>query len=119
MIKLPTSLACLFAFCVQGADTTGEELTRLLHLSSTGVYLTTNDLTWTPQRKGVSVLVQPRPRTPYLMVTLTLSPEAVTNLLNEKDPQITFHFPNLKSVSLDFFSRPEPSADKTKAGKGQ
>ena len=119
MIKLPTSLACLFAFCVQGADTTGEELTRLLHLSSTGVYLTTNDLTWTPQRKGVSVLVQPRPRTPYLMVTLTLSPEAVTSLLNEKDPQINFHFPNLKSVSLDIIALPLPPANKIEAGKEQ
>ncbi len=36
-----------------------------------------------------------RLRTPYLMITLTLAPETVTNLLKEKDPQRTFHCPNL------------------------
>ena len=98
---------------------TGETLTRRLHLSSTGKNLTTNDLTWTPQRKGVSVQVQPRAGTLYLMATVTLTPEAANNLLAEKNPKLNFHFPELESVSIDIIAQPKPPADQKKADKGQ
>ncbi len=92
-----------------------QSLTRQLNIRTTELNPATNALTWTPQRDGVSVQVQPRPKSPYLTVTLTLSPEAVANLLNEKDAQMTFNYPNYRSVSVDFFARPEPSAELAKA----
>ena len=98
---------------------TDQPLTRRMRLmiSVPERSVDTNMLTWTPQREGVSVKVAHRPRNAYLTVDLTFLPEAVTKLLQEKDAQMTFHFPNYKSIRVDLVARPEPSADQTKAGK--
>ena len=40
----------------------------------------------------------------HLLITLTLSPEAVTNLLAETDANITFNYPGHAPVSADFIT---------------
>ena len=103
---------------------TGESLTRQLtiltvdkQIMTTDKNLATNALTWTPRREGVSLQVQQNPKTLLLTVTLTLSPEAVTNLMKETNPQLIFHYPNYKPVSVTFFSRSETSTNTVNAAK--
>ena len=96
---------------------TGQPLTRRLHIMTPDKILSTNSLTWTSSTEGVSVLMQPSPKGSFLMATLTLSPQAVTNLLQEKDAQMTFHYPNYKSARVSFFSQPAPLADTSKPPK--
>ena len=89
---------------------TEQPLTRKLYIMTANMSSPTNALlTWTPQRKGVTVHVQANTNNLYMQVTLTLSPEAVSNLLKENDPKLTFNCPNYRSVSVNFVSRPEPS----------
>ena len=98
---------------------TDHPLTRSLRLPMTlpETHMDTHVLTWTPQREGVSVQVEHRPRNSYLTVKLTLSPEAVTKLLKEKDAQMTFHYPNYKSVSIEFVAQSDQPAGTEKTDK--
>ena len=85
---------------------------RRMHLTGMHLNMATNALTWTPQRKGVSVEVTSSSNSALLTVTLTLSPEAVTNLMKETDAQLTFNYPRYKSATVGFFSQPQPPAGK-------
>ena len=83
---------------------TEQPLTRKLHIKTVEKDVATNALSWTPERKGVSVQVQPSSKESHLLITLTLSPEAVTNLLAETDAKITFDYPGHAPVSADFIT---------------
>jgi len=83
---------------------TEQPLTRKLHIKTVEKDVATNALSWTPERKGVSVQVQPSSKESHLLITLTLSPEAVTNLLAETDAEITFNYPGHAPVSADFIT---------------
>ena len=93
--------------------------TRFVHIMTPEKNLNTNALSWTPQREGVSVLVEPSPKSTFIRATLTLSPEAVAKLLKEQDAQMTFHYRNIKSTSVSFFARPEPATHTVKSAKDQ
>ncbi len=93
---------------------TEKPLTRRLNVVSSDKSLATNALTWTPRREGVSAAVQTGKKSSILTVTLTLSPEAVANLLKEKEAQMTFHYPDCKPASVTFVSQ---SASETISGK--
>ena len=95
---------------------TEQPLTRIVHVVTAEQRPATNALTWAPLREGVSVRVQQSHKSSALMATLTLSPEAVTNLLNAKDAHLTFHYPNHRPVNLGFFS--EASANPAQDAKG-
>ena len=94
-----------------------QPLTRHLRLMASEKNLATNSLTWTPQREGVSVQLQPTPKSSFLTVTLTFSPEAVAKLLKEKDAGMAFHYPNYKSATVSFISKTEPAADTNSAAQ--
>ena len=83
---------------------TEQPLTRKLHIKTVEKDVATNALSWTPELKGVSVQVQPSSKESHLLITLTLSPEAVTNLLAETDAEITFNYPGHAPVSADFIT---------------
>lgn len=88
--------------------------TRRIHLMGMHLNMATNALTWTPPRDGVSVEVSASSNnTALLTVTLTLSPEAVTNLMKEANAQLTFNYPHYKSASIGFFSQPQPPTGKS------
>lgn len=89
-----------------------QPLIRRMHLMGMPLNMATNALTWTPRREGVSVAVNSSSNSALLTVTLTLSPEAVTNLMKETDAQLTFNYPRYKSARVGFFSRPQPPAGK-------
>lgn len=66
-----------------------------------------SQLTWTPQREGVTVDV--RAATPRagkkpstLAVTVNITPKAAAELLKEKNAQLTLAYPNYKAVPLTF-----------------
>ena len=94
-----------------------QPLTRHLRLMASEKNLATNTLTWTPQREGVSVQLQPTPKSSFVTVTLTFSPEAVAKLLKEKDAGMAFHYPNYKPATVSFISKPEPGADTNSAAQ--
>ncbi len=101
---------------------TNQPLSFLLHVMTADRQVTTSDasldprsLTWTPRREGVSVSVEKNPKFQLLQARLTLSPEAVTNLLEETDPQLTFQYPNYAPACLRFAVPPKPAPE---AGQG-
>ena len=98
-----------------------QPLTRRLNiaLSEGFARLSAESLTWAPQREGVSVKVQKNPRTSSLSVTLTLSPEAIAKLRQEKDAQLTFTYPNYKPIHVSFVSQIAPAAGEGSANPGQ
>ena len=63
-------------------------------------------LSWTPEREGVTVAVRSPPHLAHLEIGVTLSPEAVSALLKEAEPNLTFRYPNLAPVAL-LFRKPE------------
>lgn len=79
---------------------------RRVHLMGMHPNMDAHALTWTPPLDGVSVEVSSGSNNALLTVTLTLSPEAVTNLMKEADAQLTFNYPHYKSASIGFFSKP-------------
>ena len=85
---------------------TEQPLTRRLNVVTPDKDLLTNALTWTPRREGVSVLVQPGSKQSLVTVTLTLTPEAVAKLLQEKEATLTFHYPECPPASLAFIGAP-------------
>ena len=85
---------------------TVQPLTRRVFIMIADVNIDTNALTWSPQREGVSVKLQADPSKANMTATLAFSSEAVTNLLKEKDPKLTFHYPKCLPASLIFGDSP-------------
>lgn len=96
-----------------------QPLTRSVHVMTSDKAMATNALTWSPQREGVSVSVQPTLKGTGVMVTLTLSPEAVAKLLEEKNARMTFLYPNVQSASINFLSRQKPPPKPASAATGK
>lgn len=101
---------------------TNQPLSFLLNVMTADRQVMTSDksldpcsLTWTPGREGVSVSVEKNPKFQLLQARLTLSPEAITNLLEETDPQLTFHYPNYAPASLRIAVPQKPAAQQGQA----
>ncbi len=57
-------------------------------------------LTWSPQIEGLFIEAKPTKTKSGLLITLQLSPEAVTRLLAKKETQVTFHYPQHTSATV-------------------
>ncbi len=93
-------------------------LTRRVLLQTAEKNVDASALTWTPQREGVTVEAKPfaanarKTMNSNLALTVVITPKAVEELLKEKEPTLTFAYPNYRPVTLTFVTS-VPKAEET------